>query len=67
MKWTILLWVFVIFGFAFLFAEDSAKIKGGKVVIQGGYLNVGPQETPVLVSTTTGQCIGILCGITDGN
>ena len=67
MRWTILIWAFVIFGSAFLFAVNSTTIQGGKVTVNGAYLRVGPQEIPVLVSTTTGQCIGILCGITDGN
>ncbi len=47
-----------------VFASEMA-INGGRVTISGGYMDFGTRETErVVVSTMTGQCIGILCGVT---
>ncbi len=53
---------------AVLAANSEMAINGGKVTIRGGYLDFGVRERDVIViSTTTGQCLGTLCGVTHAN
>lgn len=66
MRLTILIVLFL-FLMRLLMAATNVTIQGGRVIIKGGYVDLG---TTVLVSTTptkgdnAGQCIGILCGVT---
>lgn len=55
-----------LFVFSVCFAGTNATtIQGGKVTIRGGYMTIGPSQHAVVVSTsTTGQCMGMLCGVT---
>lgn len=52
-----------------VFGASGTTIQGGKIAISGGYAYTGPSQTAVVVSTssTVGQCLGILCGITKSN
>lgn len=48
----------------------GVTVQGGKLSVTGGYLAVDPSVASqvVIISTSTvGQCIGILCGITKAN
>lgn len=49
-------------------AQTGTSIQGGKVTIQGGYMAIGkPQTAFVVVTSTGGQPIGMLLGVTYSN
>lgn len=66
---------FVVFGLlvlgcmAVFSATTGLTIQGGQLTINDGYLAVGSTFTVVNVTPTgtTGQCMGMLCGITYPN
>lgn len=69
MRW-ILASIFLILFAKWLAAATTTGlvIQGGKVVVQGGIMAVGPsQQTFVVVASTGGQPIGMLMGLTYSN
>lgn len=50
-------------------AQRGLTIQGGKVVLNGGYMAIGSTQTVMAVAPagTTGQCMGMLCGVTYPN
>jgi hypothetical protein len=49
-------------------ATNQVQIKAGQVFIRGGYVAIGSTQAVTLAAvSTTGQCIGILCGVTHAN
>jgi hypothetical protein len=59
---------FMLFKKAWAVPASEMTIQGAKVTIRAGYLDFGVKEAEtVVISTTTGQCIGILCGVTHAN
>lgn len=63
MKWVLIALCFMA---GWLMAASQVQIKGSKVMIQGTKTSIYMVGIPsVSVSTSTvGQCIGILCGVT---
>jgi len=66
MRWLLLIVSFLLLS-QWLMAKSQVTIQGGKVALRGGYMVIGSTQAVVVtpsVSGTTGQCIGILCGVT---
>lgn len=64
----VLIILFMFFRKASAVPPSEMTIRGAKVTVRGGYLDFGVKETDVIViSTTTGQCLGTLCGVTHAN
>lgn len=63
MKWSVL--IPLLFWAGWMMAATQMSIQGAKVKVTGAYLAINPRIVTVIVSTsTTGQCLGILCGVT---
>lgn len=49
-------------------SQTGFIIQGGQVTVQSAYIDIGSTQTITAVtSSTLGQCIGILCGVTHAN